>query len=330
MVNTASTDFRIAVKPDNITAHGFEVVFSTWLNSLVNEAVAVWIAIDKVKSKQPNSTILTGHSVFHRRDEGYTLSKGYGDRIASRNIEFEVEFGQEPNVLVGIAMIDHLRNGADIRIDSFSSNIEKDKCKVNLKTWSNSCIWSAGLSWIAIDKNLEHDSLKLFSGKSNHFPNFVNNYNRVSHKNIPLDYEYALRPKVLTFLSGFELKTFAYNNPDGSVSILPTLIDRSRFQLETSSRCCAVPYINISFLSFTPSPNEYIEEEEELEDFEEYNIGWGHNHNRINQNQNQVNQNIIIEANNAPQQDNQEVEEGGKLECKICFANNINTVLIPW
>ena len=73
-----------------------------------------------------------------------------GDRTAQDFINFPTPFTGVPTVMVALSRLD-VGNGANTRVTTFTDTINNDGFGAVLKTWWDTTLYSAGVSWIAYE-----------------------------------------------------------------------------------------------------------------------------------------------------------------------------------
>jgi len=70
-------------------------------------------------------------------------------RVYEEKVLFEGErFQTAPEVAVALAQFDILR-GANLRLEAKATDATVDGFTIQIKTWGDTCVWSAGVQWIA-------------------------------------------------------------------------------------------------------------------------------------------------------------------------------------
>jgi len=83
-------------------------------------------------------------------DPQWTLLEGTGERTYKKHINFKKSFGKPPNVVLGITFTDFI-NDSNHRIMVKPKNITVDGFTIEIRTWSTTHIYGAGVDWLAYD-----------------------------------------------------------------------------------------------------------------------------------------------------------------------------------
>jgi hypothetical protein len=216
LVNKKETDFRFAAEARFIADASFTVTVSTWSDSRVWSVQVTWIAIDTRFSNQHGSMIHTGTEKFHKNDHGYSLDDGVGEREISRRLAFETRFAGVPQVFTGFSMIDATNGPSyDLRLHSSSGGVDEHGFDVALKTCVNAKVWSAIVSWIAIDPRLlsgvpqEQNYICASSVKASVHQNGYSLHRgegaRFIDRHVRIEPPYERPPQVAIFLNSFDI-----------------------------------------------------------------------------------------------------------------------------
>jgi hypothetical protein len=93
--------------------------------------------------------IQTGNYRLDRNLTDYTLDKNEGDRVVQLEITFNRPFDVKPDVILSVNYLDADKD-KNIRYEVKTSSISRDGFLVQVRTWSDSKIFSIGGSWIAV------------------------------------------------------------------------------------------------------------------------------------------------------------------------------------
>lgn len=94
--------------------------------------------------------------IFSEFDTGGDMWTGSGDRERRRHIAFDRKYTGPPAVHVTISMWD-LDSGPNIRIDATADNISASGFDLVFRTWSDTRVARARMSWLAIGELGHHD-----------------------------------------------------------------------------------------------------------------------------------------------------------------------------
>lgn len=99
--------------------------------------------------------------VFSDFDSGGEMWTGRGQRERRKQMTFEEPFRSAPSLQVSISMWD-VDSAAAIRADVTAENITRDGFELVFRTWGDTKIARARLSWIAIGELREADDWDLY------------------------------------------------------------------------------------------------------------------------------------------------------------------------
>eukprot|EP01114_Cavostelium_apophysatum_P002560 TRINITY_DN1227_c0_g1_i1.p1 TRINITY_DN1227_c0_g1~~TRINITY_DN1227_c0_g1_i1.p1 ORF type:complete len:425 (+),score=107.88 TRINITY_DN1227_c0_g1_i1:59-1333(+) len=160
-------DHRISTAPINVDQDGFDLQINTWEDTQVWSAAVSWIAYDKGFSTRAGNMICSGTASLRKNLPGYGLHKGHGDRDFKYTIDFPKAFTSPPNIFVAFSQLD-VFNGKDTRVKVYTNNIKNGSFECVVGTWSDTHVWSTGITWIAFDKNFSDTNgpdLKIQTGR---------------------------------------------------------------------------------------------------------------------------------------------------------------------
>ncbi|KAF8601113.1 hypothetical protein BDV93DRAFT_546059 [Ceratobasidium sp. AG-I] len=130
---------RVKAYAADITTTGFKLTVETWATTTMYGATAVWIAHSSTRS---NITSGSFNTMDIRPWDEPQLEN-------STNVVFDKKFERAPRVLVALHCLD-LSNKAGLRIRALTSNITEKGMKLNIDSWHDTVMYSAGASWLAI------------------------------------------------------------------------------------------------------------------------------------------------------------------------------------
>lgn len=302
-------DHRISTTAIQIDVSGFTTKVSTWNDSGIYGVCVTWFAFDDdfIKNPQDDNAkrVQCGRLPIRKTLPGYSLNKGKGDRKYLNNIIFDKAFSSPPLVFVAISSLNVL-NSKDLRISVISENILNTGFDLTVLTWADTIIFSCDISWIAFEKSFSSspsDSDFLIQIGRHPFKKTQPNYSllngngsRDMKQKIKFSKKYSGIPSVAVCLCQLDV----LSDFDHRISTVAENITPSDFDLKMStwkdSRIWSASASWIAFGKPEVSSDPSIEE----------NLNG------------QLNKKLKKETN----QDEQK-------ECKICFDNEINTVLIP-
>ncbi|KAF8600143.1 hypothetical protein BDV93DRAFT_496966 [Ceratobasidium sp. AG-I] len=130
---------RIKAYATDITTTGFKLTVETWGKTLVYAVTAVWIAHSSTRSN-----ITSGN--FNTMD----IRPWNKPQLKNcTNITFDKKFERAPRVLAALNWLD-ISNKTNLRINVTTEDITKKGVKLNLDSWCDTILYSAGASWLAI------------------------------------------------------------------------------------------------------------------------------------------------------------------------------------
>ncbi|KAF8593661.1 hypothetical protein BDV93DRAFT_529765 [Ceratobasidium sp. AG-I] len=130
---------RISAQASDITATGFTLNVWTWADTIMYRATAVWIAHSSTRS---NVTSGNFNTMDIRSWDMPQLENG-------AFITFDKEFERPPRVLVALNSLD-VSNHTNLRIKAITKNVTTKGMKINIDSWHDTVLYSAGASWLAI------------------------------------------------------------------------------------------------------------------------------------------------------------------------------------
>ncbi|GEM_PF-372008 len=93
--------------------------------------------------------VQVGSFSLSQSDEGYSLHKGSGERVASIEVTFPKSFNAKPEVVLCLSGIDGEKQ-TNLRIVLKASSVSRDGFTIQAKTWADSKVYSVNGSWIAV------------------------------------------------------------------------------------------------------------------------------------------------------------------------------------
>jgi len=93
--------------------------------------------------------IQNGQSSYFISSAGWNLNEGYGTRDFVDHISFSDPFTEIPNVIVNMHRID-IDKDFNPRLDVYATNVTTTGFDLVIRAWSDTVIYSAGITWIAI------------------------------------------------------------------------------------------------------------------------------------------------------------------------------------
>lgn len=362
------SDFRLSISKEDVTESQFKLSISTWNDTMIKRASAIWMAYDASKAKQQGTLIQSGLARMHKDDENYSLFTGNGPRSKMVRIHFPIEFSDKPNVIVGFTMIDHIIDGNDVRIKCDHKYEDKIGFDIELSTWKDSCIWSSEMNWISFDPSFKNSDTYQIITRKDHLDRAHNPHFSLSHghgkreSRIMKIYprRFLRRPNLIAFPNAFSLLTSYHpkvGNRDGIIETLAINQIESSFELGLCTYSSSIiESSEISWISTgIPGPRlqgNVIGPHSPIQSNNHYMHNPYHNQNLLNnvnnmfiipsnpiqnqQNNNndqedegQQNNDQNVVVNNPQQEENQPNEENNQNECKICYDSKVDTVFIP-
>lgn len=87
--------------------------------------------------------------LFSDFETGGSMWTGHGPREARRRIDFDRPFMAPPLVHLGMGMLD-ISNASNLRLQLTAEEVDERGCTISFRTWGDTRIARASVSWIAV------------------------------------------------------------------------------------------------------------------------------------------------------------------------------------
>lgn len=134
-----NADCNVKAEVSDITKEGFKLTVKALEKTTMHGATAVWIAHSSTRSNIASGNFDTTN--IRSKDEPQPKN--------SMTITFNKQFGRIPRVLVALNYV-NMSNGKNLRIKAFATDITKTGMQLNIDSWDDSVLYSAGAGWLAI------------------------------------------------------------------------------------------------------------------------------------------------------------------------------------
>ncbi|MBV8611957.1 MAG: hypothetical protein JO034_31510, partial [Singulisphaera sp.] len=138
---------RVEVSARNVTPEGFDLVFRTWSDSIVNSVGANWLALESGR------VALSGESFGTARTEvaAWELVQGIGEREYVKHVTFSKRFDTPPQVVVGTSLLD-VDQSKNTRVEVSARNVTPEGFDLVFRTWFDSIVYNLGANWLALEQ----------------------------------------------------------------------------------------------------------------------------------------------------------------------------------
>jgi len=286
-----------------------------------------WIAFNKEYTTKEGSLIQSGTCQVKKTIPGYGLHKGSGDRTFAQTVSFAKNFSVPPNVFVAFSQLDVV-NEADNRINVYTNNVKSNSFDVVVGTWSDTKIWGCCVTWIAFDKSFSDSagsSLKIQTGRQP-FKKDTPGYNlstgegeRSVKRRINFTKKFSANPAVVVALC----QTDVLKNFDHRVSSTADNIGTSGFDVKVGTwNDSSIWSVSAVWLAF--GNGEAVATTTTTSTSNSNSTPSSNNTEEENPSKKQKTETTT--STDTPSTSS--VKEEDK-ECKVCFDNQINCVLVP-
>jgi outer membrane protein OmpA-like peptidoglycan-associated protein len=165
--------------------------------------------------------VQTGTYRFDGGVPGYTLDKNEGDRVVQMEVKFPKPFDVKPEVIVTVNTYDGDR-GSNFRYETKTISVSRDGFTIQVKTWSNTKIFSIGGAWLAEAKKLEIKKEEIKVGETFQLNNIYFEFNKFAL--LPASYpELDIVVKLLIENPGIEIELSGHTDNVGKQDYNVTL-----------------------------------------------------------------------------------------------------------
>jgi hypothetical protein len=95
-------------------------------------------------------SVQTGTFTASESTPNYTLAAGSGDRTVSIDVKFDKPFAGKPQIVLGVTTVDAAKEG-NLRYDVKADAVTASGFTLQLKTWSDTKIFTLGGTWLAVE-----------------------------------------------------------------------------------------------------------------------------------------------------------------------------------
>lgn len=152
----------------------------------------------KPPAKPPSRSIPNPYIKYFNTGEVHNWRDPWGK--TSKVIFFGTTYSEPPGIPVGLNTLD-VGNHNNIRVNSFASNIGRDRFRIHIDSWENSLIFSAGCAWLEIQKNDPDFQYGRFCTLEDHL-----HPQTLTSRLITFPRAYSAPPVVVVWLAGFDIQ----------------------------------------------------------------------------------------------------------------------------
>jgi len=321
------TDHRVEVFPSNIDKKGFDLCIKTWLDTEVWSVCASWFAYEA--SREENGILLSGKQSFTSQTPQWRLDKGQGNRVYTRTVSFDVNFGAPPEVFVALSQLD-VSNDTDLRLSVQANNIKRGSFDLVVSTWSDTRVYGCNVTWLAFDASYSEPKVHKL------------NLHQGEHSFKKTDAGYTMLQGEGDRFMKFKVNIPRRYQDNPSVLVALSQLDIER---EKDHRCCACAE-NVSAGSFDIKVNTWkdtrvwsatarwlshgtADVKKEKEEEEEAKKKKEEEKKKKEEKKHALAEVGEDDEPDKKKQKKEEEEDEEAKECKICFDAEINTVIVP-